>query len=60
MRIQGVMQDLGFFMRTVNSKDGGGTQKLYFVPFHGYLKRDAFPGCFEGGIPYEDRRIVKG
>ena len=50
---QGVMQDSGFW--GVNSKNGGGTQKRYFVRFYGYLKRGAFAGCLEGGSQSEDR-----
>ena len=47
-----------FFGGGVNSKNGGGTQKLYFVRFHAYPKRGAFAGCsvFGGWQPLRGQK----
>ena len=55
------MQDFAFWGAGggVNSKHGGGTQKLYFLRCHGYLKRGAFAGGSEGRSPPGDKRMLK-
>ena len=54
------MQDFGVFFGggRVNSKNGRGTQKLYFVRFQN-LMRGAFARCSEGCSHSEERGILK-